>query len=144
MGKNRSISNSIGSLIKHARLQKNLSLKDLETLSNVSATYICRLENNDRKCPSVPIISVLAETLDLDLAELLEIAEGKVSDDIKELSTLILGSDFTINSQIAERNVKEELVSLIETILKVDWKDAKLSDSYEILQRVENLKEVLA
>lgn len=131
MGKNRVVSKNFGSIIKYARESKNQSLKELEDITGISASYINRLENGERQAPSVPIASELADALELDLAMLLEVCNNK-SDDLKSIAELILTNDFTIGGIIIGKEAKELLVSLIEKIINAEWKDDKMQEVYEI------------
>ena len=144
MGKNRSISCNVGAWIKHKREKLGMSLKDLENMTGVSATYICRLEKNDRKNPSYSILEVLAEALGIDMTELMEVTSDKEDSDVKSLTTLLLTSDFTISNDIIEKNAKELLVDLFEKILNVEWNSqTKLRDTFEIAKKIDDLKAIL-
>lgn len=144
MGKNRAINPNVGTLIRYARERMNFSLKDLESKTGVSASYIMRVEKGERKCPSIPIVEALADALDLDMAELLELSSEKSNTDVKSLSTLLLTSNFLFGDVIAEPDAKEILVELIEKIQDSEWSnESKLHDSYTIIQKIDDLKAIL-
>jgi len=63
----------------------------------------------------------------------------------RTISTLLLGNDFSIAGDLANRETKELLVALIEKIISAKWSEnTKLRDLYEIMQKVEELKAKLA
>lgn len=138
----RVVSKNFGSIIKYARESKNLSLKELEDTTGISASYINRLENGERKAPSVPIASELADALELDLAMLLDVCNNK-SDDLKSIAELILTNDFTIDGSNIGKEAKEILVSLIEKIINAEWKDDKMQEVYEIGILIDAYKKAL-
>ncbi len=137
----RVVSKNFGSIIKFSRENKNLSLKELEDKTGISASYINRLENGERQAPSVPIASELADALDLDLSMLLDACNSK-SDDIKSVAELLLTNDFTINGSIIGKEAKELLVSLIEKIICAEWND-KMQEIYEISILIDAYKKAL-
>lgn len=59
------VSDNFGIMLKHYRKLKNLSLKQLEEISGVSASYVNRLERGERKSPSITKILQLAEALEI-------------------------------------------------------------------------------
>lgn len=142
---NRSVSNKFGSLIKHQRELKGYSLKEMEQITGVSATYICRLESGERKAPSVPILQILADTLGIEVSELLDVSTIKDNSEVKSLTELLLTNDFSVNDTIFEKRQKELLISILEKITIVEWsEETKIQDSFEILQLVDDFKEEMA
>jgi len=65
------VSDNFGIMLKHYRKLKNLSLKELENLCGVSASYINRLERGERRSPSISVILRLAGVLDIPSSVLL-------------------------------------------------------------------------
>jgi len=143
MGKNRVVSKNFGSILKFAREGKDLSLKELEDITGISASYINRLENGERQAPSVPIVSELADALDLDFAMLLDACNSKSDNDVKSIAELLLTKDFTINGIIIGKEAKEILVSLIEKVVNAKWKDDKMQEAYEISSLIDAYKRAM-
>lgn len=144
MGKNRVISSKFGSLLKYLREQKGYSLKELEEKTGVSAGYISRMETGERKAPSIPIVQVLADALDVDLTELLDVSSDK-SDEAKSISTLLLTNDFTIEGVIAGKKVKEILVGIIEKIVNASWEEeTRFQDAFTFIELIDEFKKELA
>lgn len=63
-----------GKILKNIRTSKNMSLRYVEKISGVSATYLWRLEEGNSRCPTIPVIVKLAEAYNLDAMELLKMA----------------------------------------------------------------------
>lgn len=72
--KDRSVSSDFGKYIKQLREAKGLMIKDIAARSGISESYIYRLENGERKVPSVVIIEKLAVALGVPASQLFNIA----------------------------------------------------------------------
>ena len=70
--------------IKQIRLQKNLTLRQLSSISGVSNGYISDLENGKEINPTMAILRKLANALGVSVAELL--SESKATG-VKDQST---------------------------------------------------------
>ena len=99
----RTINPKFGERIKELREAKGMSLKDLEHVSGVTSSYVHRIEKGLRK-PSVEKIEKLAEALDADFKELLDLLNiGFILDDKNEkknetdLIKLIKSKQYKIN-----------------------------------------------
>ncbi|MDA2937395.1 helix-turn-helix domain-containing protein, partial [Acidobacteria bacterium AH-259-A15] len=67
---------NIGQRIKEARTQRKVSQERLAEISNLSATYIGRLERGE-KTPSLETLIVLAQSMDVSVFDLLVDLETK-------------------------------------------------------------------
>jgi len=56
--------------LKKIREQKGLTIEKLAELSNISAGYLCHLENGSRKNPSIAVMKNIAKALGVDIAEI--------------------------------------------------------------------------
>lgn len=59
--------------IKYLRKEKNLSQGALSRLSGVSVAEICRIENGERKNPSINLLNKLLEGLNVSTEVYLEV-----------------------------------------------------------------------
>ena len=75
--KGRTVNPNFGSMIKYLREKQGLSLKEVESMTGISASYINRLERGERENPSFTMIEQLSNSLKCDLYELLEICGDK-------------------------------------------------------------------
>lgn len=66
--------NNLGNLLKGLRKGRDYSLKDVEALSGVTASYVYRIEKGERKSPTVFILKKLADAYKCDLMLLVNAA----------------------------------------------------------------------
>ncbi|MDY0236310.1 MAG: helix-turn-helix transcriptional regulator [Gudongella sp.] len=114
----RKISSEFGDIIKLYRTRQGLSLREVSELSNVSESYIFRLESQEKRMPSYKVMESLCKALKIDLADLLDVineADSK-STLLKPIDFIIMTNDFTLNGKKATSKKKEEIVELIEFI----------------------------
>jgi transcriptional regulator with XRE-family HTH domain len=69
----------IGSRIKTIRKERGITQTDLALKAGISRTYLADLEG-DRYAPSLKILGVIAEALNLKLSELIEDEEMELSE----------------------------------------------------------------
>ena len=124
----RVIEDDFGAWIKQLRLAKKYSLKTLESISGVTASYIHRIENGAKKTPSVPVAEKLAEGLGVNPDEFLRrlniLSDGSSKKEEKALplQQLISLKQFTLpNGEVANVKQKDKLLSIINEILESDW-----------------------
>lgn len=56
--------------LKKIREQKGLTIEKLAELANISAGYLCHLENGSRNNPSISVMKNIAKALEVDIAEI--------------------------------------------------------------------------
>lgn len=56
--------------LKKIREQKGLTIEKLAELANISAGYLCHLENGSRNNPSIAVMKNIAKALGVDIAEI--------------------------------------------------------------------------
>ncbi len=81
---------SLGERLRSLRLERNLSLYDVERLSGLHFTTIGKYERNERK-PSLQVLRELARVYQVPLSELLELEEeaGPAKQRIQEAVKLL-------------------------------------------------------
>jgi len=121
----REISPKFGLIIKLRREQKGYSLKELKEMTGISESYLNRLELNERKNPSYPIMQNIAKALDFNIAELLELSNQNETDDVDEIIDVIVKSDFCINHIFATTQIKDLIIKLFDKIISADWSEPK-------------------
>jgi transcriptional regulator with XRE-family HTH domain len=140
----RRISDSFGSILSSIREQKGLSLSELEKLAGVSASYINRIELNQRKAPSYPIIEKLADALEVNINTLLVAAGANIKKaSVKSLRELIFSNNISLmdNQNPLSLEKKEKLIKIIDFISKMDWKENKHIESLELFNLITEYKE---
>lgn len=61
----------LGDNIKRIRKEKGLGIKDIANAVNISEAYVSQIENSKRGNPSVDILKSIAESLGVELSDLL-------------------------------------------------------------------------
>lgn len=141
----RQVSDNLGSMLRHVRNQRKMSLASLADKTGISASYINRIELGERKAPSYPIIVQIAEALDISVSELLNIKEDEHEDSEPiSIAKLILSNDvsYTDDSKMINKEEKENLLKIIQFIIKTPWKDKKHIEMVELMKEIDEFKEV--
>lgn len=111
--------NELGAFLKSERNKKKLSLEKVAKAIGVSASYLHRLENGDRKNPSIAVLEQLCEFFSLNPQKVLEMAglskESMIRVDnikiplsqIENLASFMLKLDLTDFTQVI--TLKEEV-----------------------------------
>jgi HTH-type transcriptional regulator, competence development regulator len=71
--------NNFGNYLKKLRLDRNLSLRDVEKKAKISNAYLSQVERGERSIPTLRILSRIAEAYGVDLSELAKKAEQEFS-----------------------------------------------------------------
>src|SRR5690606_9347070 len=121
---------------------KNLSLKQLEEISGVSASYVNRLERGERKSPSITKILQLAEALEIPNSVLVAtiIQEPRKNEKV-DLSELLIKHEYLLKGGTLSRDAKERLLKIIEHITQCQWSsDTKIRDLYVLAELIDQFK----
>ncbi len=70
--------NNLGNLLKEKRIQRGLSLKDVEEKTDITGSYLNRLENGSRTNPSSIIIKKLGEFYGIQEKVIIELATSSL------------------------------------------------------------------
>lgn len=143
----RQVKGDFGSWLKSARKEKGYSLKKMEELSGVTASYIHRIEKGARKTPSIPITEKLAIALGVPPRDLLNML-GHSTDDVKEdgigLTELIALNNFTVDGKMVNQQEKDMIVNILNTMLNEDWDEQDVwTKGADLLKNVARLKRQL-
>ncbi len=124
MGK-REIPRTFSQNLKHYRLQKNLTYKQLGEMAKIDSGYIHKLENGIRRAPSYPIIRNLARALEVNITDLIGI--DPVEEDLprKSIQEVLVYNEYLINGKFPTIEARENLLALIQTLL-----DSKLEEHH--------------
>lgn len=142
MKKERAVHPSFGSMVKYLRKKKGYSLQEMEGLTGISKSYINRIENGYRECPSYPVIEKLAFGLDVEPADLLEGSMNNKNKDVVPLEQLLFSREFTLDgAKIFSASAVEALLNLIDIVYDAKWeKDSLIDDIHAISEAVDELK----
>ena len=144
-GNDREVNNNFGSTLKYYREKKGLSLQELFERTGVSNSYISRLERGDRKAPSIPISSKIADALGIPLSLLLDISTSETtSNEAPLVAELILYNDCKIDSDhLMDKDEKESFIQIIEFVLEMRWdEDNKIRQLFDLSELIDDFKEV--
>ena len=142
----RQVGGDFGAWLKSARKAKGYSLKHLEELSGVTASYIHRIEKGARKTPSIPITEKLAVALGVPAKELLAMLGHDATDnnEVPALTDLISISNFTLNGETADQEDKDMIIRIINTMLNEEWDESDIwTKGSDLLKNVTRLKRQL-
>ena len=124
---------SIAELISSARIEKNISMRELARLSNISNAEVARIESGERKTPKLSTLKAICRNLDIYYEECLYLLNlgGTYNINnpiITEYYQNIDGDDIRttykgIKGQITENN--NQLVYMKNMLLQVDNKNDK-------------------
>lgn len=140
------VSDNFGIMLKHYRTKvKNYSLKQLEELSGVSASYANRLETGERRSPSITIVLQLAEALGIPNSVLAAtIIKKQQGTEQILLSDLLIKHDYLLNGKKLTRAEKEYLMQIIEHIAKCTWnQNSKVRELFELAELVDKFKQAM-
>jgi transcriptional regulator with XRE-family HTH domain len=140
------VSDNFGIMLKHYRKIKNLSLKELENLCGVSASYINRLERGERRSPTISVILRLAGVLDISSSVLLaaiNIKEPQASEKIS-LYELLIKHEYLLNGEELSRNAKESLLKIVEHISQCSWSpNTRVRDLLVLSELIDEFKQAV-
>jgi len=139
------VSDNFGIMLRHYRKIKNLSLKQLEELSGVSFSYICRLEKGEKKSPSITKILQLSEALQIPNSVLIAtiIKEPRKPEKI-ELFDLLIRHNYLLNGEELSREAKERLLKIFEYIAKCSWSPStKVRDIFVLSELIDQFKQAV-
>ena len=81
--------NSLGDLLKEKRLERGLSLKDVEANTTITSSYIHRLENGSRKNPSSYVAQKLSAFYGIQEKTFIELATNSLTNEEDNFSYII-------------------------------------------------------
>ncbi|MEK4801046.1 helix-turn-helix transcriptional regulator [Oceanobacillus sp. FSL K6-0118] len=116
MKKKRGVPSEFAITMERYRMKKGISSNKLADAVGVSASYLCRIKNGQRKNPSVPIAMNIAEELDIPTEHILAML-GVYEEEVKDLFDLISSNEVSFEGQLIESMVKESVVDILKTIL---------------------------
>lgn len=144
----RVIENDFGVWIKQLRIERGYSLKELEAISGVTASYIHRLETGARKTPSIPIAEKLSKALEVAPDEFFKKLNLFTSSDDSEplpLNEFIAISKFKLgrnNKDIVTKEQKDKLIALLNAIIATSWTtETKFNESMQLISKIDDFKQ---
>lgn len=123
----RAGSDELRSIVRRLREEKGYSLVTLANKSNISSSYINKIELGIRKRPNVVILQDIAHGLGVEMDFLL-------SGSHQTLEQLVYSHDFTIgDSKMISNEGKELLLLLVYTIYNKDWNNDNIFEIHKVI-----------
>ncbi|WP_031537532.1 helix-turn-helix domain-containing protein [Bacillus sp. MB2021] len=137
MGEDRVMSRNFAEKLKYYRELRGYSFKKLGELSGIDGGYIHKMETMRRRAPSYPIIKKLASALLVDITDLIDI-ELPENEPLRSVQEVLIFTEYLINGKLPSSKVRENLLSVIQTMLDSDWEEhCKHTDSVKILNKID-------
>lgn len=138
----RAIDSKFGPLLRELRRKGGFSLAELQDKTGISASYINRMENGERKTPSVSIIETLANALQVDKNLLISAANDSVSKrKTVDIFELLKSNNITINGKTITDKDKDFFINIITATFESPWTaETKHLDIIKIAEMVEKYK----
>lgn len=141
----KEISVEFGQVVKRLREKKGLSYHQLAAKTGISASYLLRLENGDRRSPSLKVAFSLANFLGMSIEQLkksVNVTTYEDSKGVKFEELLLYCQNLTINEKVVDSNFKERPLDLIDLIVTPNSKSTfEVEDLTLVMNVAEALKE---
>lgn len=104
----------IGRVIRRERQDRRLTIKDLGDKAGLSEIYVGEIERG-QKYPSSKVLESLAKTLDIDLADLLELMAEEIRHEREpQLATNAIGFTIPSTSGQPRRLIVKKMVNMLD------------------------------
>ena len=131
--KERELGSELGPYLKQLRKEQGLTLADVQRLSesNISVSYISRIENTSRPSPSLALLKDLASIYKRPCSEVLKVAGMELEEEEKkpsviELNDLLADHSIKINGVRVNKEKKKMLVEAIYNLFDPQTKEFKM------------------
>lgn len=135
----RQANEGFGVLLRHYRLKKGYTLEELEKMSGISRSYLCRIENDERNSPSYEKVYTLAKLLNIKLPQL----ENLSKKEEKDIFGILLSVPYTINDRRVTPKTKELIVRLLDYVISCRWDEDRIKNILEVEEIISSIKEQL-
>jgi transcriptional regulator with XRE-family HTH domain len=103
----------VGRVIRQQRQERHLTIRDLGEKAGLSEIYVGEIERG-QKYPSAKVLESLAQALDLDLAELLELMAEEIRSMREPQMTNAIGFTFPSTPGQPRRLVVKRIVNMLD------------------------------
>jgi len=136
---------SFGKLIKHLRKERKISLHELSVITQLSEAYLCRLESEERRNPTIDAINRLKYALNIDISVIERVfpfpeGENKSEKQIQSIEDLLLNT-YSFAGQLASIEVQFCLRQIIKEFEMYALKETcDRDEESNILKLADNLR----
>lgn len=103
----------IGRVIRRERQDRHMTIKELGDKAGLSEIYVGEIERG-QKYPSAKVLESLAQALDIDIAELLELFAEEIRQERLPEPTRAIGFTLPTTGSQPRRMVVKRIVNLLE------------------------------
>ena len=137
--------NYLGEYIKRLRIGQGLRLKDVSKRSEVSPSYLNRIENGRRITPSIAVMKRLADTYDVSTLVLLKMTLGVIDPEIKDIRDLLLDGNYNIKGIAVSKEMRILLCEIVEYITSAEWQNENMSNVHyqKLAEIIKDLNKLL-
>ncbi|HLI09648.1 MAG TPA: helix-turn-helix transcriptional regulator [Ktedonobacteraceae bacterium] len=104
---------TIGRVVRRERQDRHLTIKELGDKAGLSEIYVGEIERG-QKYPSAKVLESLAQALDMDIAELLELFAEEIRQERMPESTRAIGFTLPTTGGQPRRMVVKKIVNMLE------------------------------
>ena len=139
----RTVPLDFGAYLRYLREKNGYSLKNIEQAVGISTSYLNRLEMGIRKNPSYPIISKLAEVLQVPITRMLNVATSS-QENATDIIELLHERSFTIIGKLLREVEKRMVIEIFEKLINCNWSNETIfSDSIELMETFNTFKQMI-
>lgn len=136
---------SFGSLIKQLRQEHDLSLDQLAEITTLSKSYLSRIENDERRNPTIYAIIRLKSALNMYIKMIEKLFDdnddGQEGEGIESIDSILLNGSYKFCDKVATMDVKLSLKDMIKQLQKYAIKEAlNRDDDANLLQLADKLR----
>lgn len=104
---------AMGDVIRAERRRQQLTLKELAARAAISVPYLGEVERG-KKYPSALVLERIAQALEIEVAEILELAAGRLRGDQTPRRIEAIGFALPPRGRVAPRALVNQIVDLLE------------------------------
>lgn len=152
----RSVDIRFSKWLKETRKAKKITLTTLGEKTDISPSYIQRLEAGTRKMPTFNIIKSIAEGLDVPLQEVFDVIEDNgenreeyestdtTKNKSRKLKEVLTNEPFALKGEVATDEQRKLLIKLISVAVDgYEEEEVNLKDVFRITETIKNLRKTL-
>lgn len=141
---------TFGRVIKYLREERDMSLSELSAMTDLSTSYLSRIETEERTNPTIYALNRLKYALNIDINVIERLfpfpaGEVKPEKEFKSVEELLLNNKFLFAGKLANIGVQFSLRQLIRAFEQYAMKEiCDRDDESNILQMADNLRKEVA
>lgn len=142
--KERAVSSKFAVLIRQERLKKGYSYAQLAEKIDSSASYIHRLEKYEKRNPSISLFVLLAEALEINIWDMLQVAIQGENSDIKPVENVLIQSNYSLKD-VKEVSIDARacFIDIVDYIVNKMDKNCDFKDLLQVAEMIRRFHEIL-